>query len=131
MPCKAPHGFVLLGTRRQCMKIAWERRFVVSMRRISLVVLAVLALLVILAVPATAQRWDDDGGDRFASWGDDHDNWSDHDNDDDWWRHRDDDDNWRDRDDHDWSWWRPRCEWSWWGFGWWALWCKGPWGWYI
>jgi hypothetical protein len=106
------------------------------MRRISLLVVAVLALSVLLVVPATAQIWDDDDrGDRVASWGDDHGNWGGHD-DDDHWRDRgghDDDDHWRGRGGHDDDdhWREPHCVWSWWGAGWWALWCKGPWGWYI
>jgi hypothetical protein len=92
------------------------------MRRIRLLVVVVLALSVLLAVPATAQSW----GDHWRG-----DKWGEHD-DDDKWRHHDDDDKWRDHDDgrHH-NWWQPRCVWSWWGAGWYALWCKGPWGWYI
>ncbi len=96
------------------------------MRHIFLV-LAVLALLMVSALPAVAM--DNDNND----WGHDKDwnhssNWG-HDND---WGH---DNNWDNDWDHGWNnwWWGPSnvsCSWfpSWWG---WSLWCWSPWwGWW-
>lgn len=95
------------------------------MRRISLVVLAVLTLLmVVFAIPATANdHWR--GGD----------NRGDHDGDK-WWDHRDNDDNFRGYHDNrgwDHSYWLPQCGWYWdWWWLRWLHWCWSPWfGWYV
>ena len=101
------------------------KKEVVPMRRVSLLVVAVLALSVLLVVPATAQSWGDHWG--GSKWGDHHD-------DDDKWRDHDDDDKWGDHDGgrhHNW-WSKPHCDWFWsWKWGW-LRWCWSPWsGWYI
>jgi hypothetical protein len=115
------------------------------MRRIFLV-LAMLALLVLTAIPATAQSdwWDDndnsrwdggsDWGDEDKDWGDEDKDWGDDDKDwgddnKDWWD--DDKDWWDDNNDHQladdnniWCGWFP-------GWHGWDLWCYHPWfGWW-
>jgi hypothetical protein len=99
---------------------------VVPMRRVYLV-LAMLALVVISALPATAQSWGDNHweDDDNSRWDGGNDRWDD-DND-----HRWNDDNDRDHDyDRDynnnvWCGWFP----GWWGK--WSYWCYSPfWGWW-
>jgi hypothetical protein len=83
-------------------------------RRIFLV-LAMLALLVLTAMPAT----DNSKRDHGKNWWDDDNDWEDHDKD--WW---DDDNDWEDHDANIWCSWFP----SFWG---WDLWCYSPWfGWW-
>jgi hypothetical protein len=128
---KEQSGFVVLEHKGDLWGSPEERKEVVPMRRISLVVLAVLMLSVVFAVPATADNhWRGDGN----KW------WNHHDNDDNhnkWWDHRDNDDNynkWWDRghDYYDYYKWLPQCDWYWsWKWGW-LFWCWSPaWGWYV
>jgi len=97
------------------------------MRRI-LLVFVMLALLMVPALPAMAQSWDDDDrGNYINNWGDndrDNNNWWDNDNDN--WGHND-------RDNNN-NWWgnnNTSCSWfpGWWGS--WSYWCYSPWwGWW-